>query len=195
MISTLRLATVAMASMALVGCGASSDKSTSASPTHLPTSPGSLSPSPSATPLASTPVPTSDPPSPEAPLRLGRTADLGLAEITVQAYRKVSSNDRAVDIKSSENWASVDVRLCNTSTEPIEVNDDYWTLQSAESTEYEKANFQDFAMPQQPVYGSRVVRPSKCTRGWISFVVQRDDAPVLAVYNNDAERVEWVLKR
>ncbi|XTZ13612.1 hypothetical protein ACQSSU_19010 [Micromonospora echinospora] len=113
----------------------------------------------------------------------------------MQAYRQGSSNGRAVDIESSEIWASVDIRLCNTSTAPIEVDDDYWTLQSAGSTEYEKANFQDFAMPQQPVYGGRSLQPSKCTRGWISFVAQRDDAPVIAVYNNQIDQVEWALKR
>ncbi|WP_326564716.1 DUF4352 domain-containing protein [Micromonospora peucetia] len=181
--------------MALVGCGAPDDKPTAAEPTASPSFPGSPSPSPSTTTPTLSLAPTSAPPSPSSPLRLGRTADLGAVKITVQAYRQGSSNDRAVDIESSENWASVDVRLCNTSTASIEVNDDYWTLQSAGSTEYEKANFQDFAMPQQPVYGGRVLQPSKCTRGWISFVVQRDDAPVLAVYNNEADQVEWALKR
>jgi hypothetical protein len=134
-------------------------------------------------------------PSPAAPLRLGRAADLGSVKITVEAYRQGSSNDRAKTIESSEIWASVDVRLCNTSTAPIEGDDYYWTLQSAGSTEYEKANFQDFAMPQQPVYGGRTLQPSKCTRGWISFIAQSDDTPVAAVYNNEVDQVEWALTR
>jgi hypothetical protein len=57
--------------------------------------------------------------------------------------------------QASDEWASIDVRLCDTASASFEVNDDYWTLQSAGNVEYEKANYQDFAMPQQPVYGGR----------------------------------------
>jgi hypothetical protein len=89
----------------------------------------------------------------------------------------------------------VDVKLCNKTTQSQDVSDSYWTLQAADSVEYEKANYQDFAMPRQPVYGDKTVRPNKCTRGWISFEVQRDQSPVLAVYDNESLHAEWTIKK
>jgi hypothetical protein len=174
------------------GCGGG-DKPTPTA-TAPPAPIASISPGPSPSEAAESPA-ESPSPTPDKPLRLGAAADLDAIALTVFAYREGTSNERSADIASSEKWASIDVRICNNTPEAFEVRDNFWTLQSAESVEYEKPKLEDLDLPQQPVYGGRSLRASKCTRGWISFIVQRDQSPVLAIYANEKLSREWTLKR
>jgi hypothetical protein len=187
-----KMKALALTVLALLTGACKADETASPSPAQTsPSQTAEATPSPS--PAA--PSTTAAAPSPAGPLRLSSTAELTGVSVTVLAYREGSSTDRALDIKASEKWASIDVKVCNNSLSPLDASDSYWTLQSAGSVEYEKANYQDFAMPQQPVYGGRTVSANKCTRGWVSFVVQRNEPPALAIYADDNGHAEWNIKR
>jgi hypothetical protein len=177
---------LAAACLALAGCTSSDGDDTDSKPTVAKASPTAT---PSSSPSAS-PSPT------RLDLAVGDTADIsGEADVTAAALAYKDTGIKGVPemLSAGQKWAVLEVKVCNTGTEPIETSTFPWSLAYADGARIESSGMTAGELPQ-PLYPVNAkVSVDDCVRGNIAFQVPESGRPERVLYSPEVldEPVEW----
>lgn len=142
------------------------------------------------------PTPSASPSRTRETLQLGDTADIDADtqfSAAALAYKDRSITGIPELLSAGQKWAVLDVKVCNTDSEPIQVSPLVWSLAYADGSRVESAGMNAGELPQ-PLYPMDAkVSSGDCVRGHIAFQVPKDGRPERVLYSPDAldEPVEW----
>lgn len=142
-----------------------------------------------ATTAAPAPTATQAPTPTAAPtLRLGQTVTLDLATATVYRYKPGGKID-------DEPIGSIDVKVCNTGSEPVNVSPGPWALRFAGDTTAGAESVWSGADAAKPEYPARrTLAAGRCVRGWMTFSLPGNQRPIEVEYAPaDRTPTSWAI--
>ncbi|WP_295787534.1 DUF4352 domain-containing protein [uncultured Microbacterium sp.] len=156
-------AIAALSVLFLAGCSAPADPAPTVTVTVTAT-PAAAAPSPTASAAAASALP------------LGEAKAFPDVTVTAHEFRPDSTPEPAPQPQTAgDRWASLDVEVCNTSSEQFTVSGNPWSLVAADNRTYSESStgYDQFPQPRF-AFGDQAVEAGMCRRGWITFVVNGD---------------------
>lgn len=154
-----------------------------------------------ATETSTPPSPTPSPSEEEQEFQLGDTVDIddGMGALTATAvgYRDTGVKGWPEALGPGEKWAVLDVKVCNTSGDPIQTSPLPWSLGYEGGVRVDSAgmNAGDLPKPLYPMDAK--VAAGDCVRGNIAFQVPEEGRPERVLYSPEVldEPVEWQVPK
>jgi hypothetical protein len=91
-------------------------------------------------------------------------------------------NQLAVLDNGNDHFAAVDVTLANHGTRPVSISWAFGSLVDAQGRRFEDKGTDNLVPPDFPISG--VILPNEQVRGWMSFALAPDAAPVRFRYDS-----------
>lgn len=149
-------------------------------------------------PASASSTPSVTPEQPE--LKIGDTADIsGEADVTaaVLGYKDTGVKGVPEMLSSGQKWAVLDVKVCNTGSEPVQTSTFPWSLAYEGGVRIDSAGMNAGELPQ-PLYPMDAkVATGDCVRGNIAFQVPKEGRPERVLYSPGMVEVpvEWQVPK
>lgn len=128
---------------------------------------------------------------------IGETVDLGsTASLAVLGYEPTSAPEAPLPEAADSRWVSIEVQVCNKTSQDGTTGTSPWTLRDNESRSYSSSStgYAQFPNPQY-AWGDVDLFAGDCLRGWITYPVLNSATltTVRYVSPSTGDRVEWAL--
>ncbi|MFI6208892.1 DUF4352 domain-containing protein [Streptomyces sp. NPDC051041] len=116
---------------------------------------------------------------------------------TALTYRDEGIKDSLSLLNTGQKWATLEVKVCNKGSKPIETTPFVWSLAYPDGARVEPAGTTAGDLPQ-PLYPMNAkVGSGDCVRGNIAFQVSKEGRPERVLYSPGMldEPVEWQISK
>jgi hypothetical protein len=124
-----------------------------------------------------------------------------VGSITVISYKqpvlRSDPPDTSLGVPVGSQWGRLDIRVCLTAGQPINVSQEPWHMQFSDGSQADNTglNGGDFPKPEYPQ--GRDVAAGECARGGIMFPIPKGQRPVKVAYSPDSSSgpVYWTVPK